>query len=217
MTTCTIIHLMRHGEVHNPMGVLYGRLAGYHLSDLGHEMAAKVADSLKGHPITHVVASPLERAQQTAAPLADILSVPITTDERVIEAGNKFEGKQVGVGPRAFLRPDRWWLLRNPMRPSWGEPYIEIAERMRSAIDDARETARGSEAVIVSHQLPVWTARRMYEKSRFAHDPRNRQCTLASLTSLTFEGDKFTGLVYSEPAVGMLPDALKGNTFSGGA
>ena len=72
MTTRTIVHLMRHGEVHNPLGVLYGRIAGYHLSDLGHEMAAKVADSLKDHPITHLVASPLERAQETAdAAVAD--------------------------------------------------------------------------------------------------------------------------------------------------
>ena len=217
MTTRTIVHLMRHGEVHNPLGVLYGRIAGYHLSDLGHEMAAKVAESLKSHPITHLVASPLERAQETATPLSQILSLPIHDDERVIEAGNKFEGKTVGVGPKAFLRPDRWWLLRNPMRPSWGEPYLEIAARMRAAIDDAREAARGSEAVIVSHQLPVWTARRMYEQKRYAHDPRNRQCTLASLTSLTFEDDRFTGMVYSEPAGDLLPDPLKGNTFSGGA
>jgi broad specificity phosphatase PhoE len=217
MSTRTIVHLMRHGEVHNPLGVLYGRIAGYHLSDLGHEMAARVADALQGHPITHLVASPLERAQETATPLSQLLSLPITTDERVIEAGNKFEGKTVGVGPRAFLRPDRWWLLRNPMRPSWGEPYLEIAARMRAAIDDAREVARGGEAVIVSHQLPVWTARRMYEQKRYAHDPRNRQCTLASLTSLTFEDDRFTGLVYSEPAGDLLPVALKGNTFSGGA
>lgn len=217
MTTRTIVHLMRHGEVHNPLGVLYGRIAGYHLSDLGHEMAAKVAEALSDHPITHLVASPLERAQETANPLSQILGLPIETDERVIEAGNKFEGKTVGVGPKAFLRPDRWWLLRNPVRPSWGEPYTEIAARMRAAIQDARDAARGSETVIVSHQLPVWTARRMYEQKRYAHDPRNRQCTLASLTSLTFEDDVFVDLTYSEPAGDLLPDALKGNKFAGGA
>lgn len=217
MTTRTIVHLMRHGEVHNPLGVLYGRIAGYHLSDLGHEMAARVADALSDHPITHLVSSPLERAQETATPLSQILGLPIETDERVIEAGNKFEGKTVGVGPKAFLRPDRWWLLRNPVRPSWGEPYTEIAARMRVAIQDARDAARGSEAVIVSHQLPVWTARRMYEQKRYAHDPRNRQCTLASLTSLTFDDDVFVDLTYSEPAGDLLPEPLKGNKFAGGA
>lgn len=216
MTTRTIVHLMRHGEVHNPAGVLYGRLAGYHLSELGHEMAATVAESLKDHDITHLVASPLERAQQTAQPLSEILGLQIATDERVIEAGNRFEGKTFGVGDGALRRPQNWWLLRNPLRPSWGEPYAEIATRMRAAIDDARAAARGHEAVIVSHQLPVWTARRSYENARFAHDPRKRECTLASLTTLTFDDDEFVGLTYAEPAGHLLPDALKGK-FVGGA
>ncbi|WP_332666842.1 histidine phosphatase family protein [Aeromicrobium sp.] len=216
MTTRTTVHLMRHGEVHNPMGVLYGRIAGYNLSELGHEMAAKVADSLKGNDITHLVASPLERAQQTAGPLSEILKLDIVTDERVIEAGNKFEGKTFGVGDGALRRPQNWWHLRNPLKPSWGEPYKEIAARMRAAINDAREAARGHEAVIVSHQLPVWTARRSYEKARFAHDPRKRQCSLASLTTLTFDDDHFVGLTYSEPAGDLIPDALR-NKFVGGA
>ncbi len=216
MSTRTIVHLMRHGEVHNPTGVLYGRLAGYNLSELGHDMAATVAESLKSNDITHLVASPLERAQQTAQPLADILELSIRTDERVIEAENKFEGRQVGVGPKAFANPRYWPWLWNPLRPTWGEAYTKIAARMRPAIDDAREAARGHEAVIVSHQLPVWIARRSYEQGRFAHDPRNRQCNLASLTSLTFEDDTFTGLVYSEPAGHLIPDALRGK-FIGGA
>src|SRR3954454_5770614 len=146
--TRTTVHLMRHGEVHNPMGVLYGRIAGYNLSELGHEMAAKVAESLKDNDITHLVASPLERAQQTAKPISEILKLDIVTDERVIEAGNRFEGKTFGVGDGALRRPQNWWLLRNPLRPSWGEPYKEIAARMRAAVDDAREAARGHEAVI---------------------------------------------------------------------
>ena len=215
-TMRTTVHLMRHGEVHNPLGVLYGRIAGYNLSELGHEMAAKVAGSLKDADITYLVASPLERAQQTARPLADILKLDIHTDERVIEAGNKFEGKSFGAGAGALTRPSNWWLLRNPIRPSWGEPYKEIAARMRLAIDDAREAARGHEAVIVSHQLPVWTARRSYENARFAHDPRNRQCSLASLTTLSFEDDRFVGLTYSEPAGDLIPHTLR-KKFVGGA
>jgi broad specificity phosphatase PhoE len=107
-------------------------------------------------------------------------------------------------------------LLRNPLKPSWGEPYKQIAARMRAAVDDAREAARGHEAVIVSHQLPVWTARRSYENARFAHDPRKRQCSLASLTTLTFEDDDFVGLAYSEPAGDLIPEALR-KKFVGGA
>lgn len=216
MSTRTIVHLMRHGEVHNPGGVLYGRLAGYNLSDLGNEMAATVAESLKNNDITHLVASPLERAQQTAQPISDILDLPIVTDERVIEAANKFEGRTVGVGPKAFLNPRYWPWLWNPMRPSWGEAYTQVEARMLPAVADAREAARGHEALIVSHQLPVWITRRSFEGAKFAHDPRNRQCTLASLTTLTFEDDHFAGLVYSEPAGHLLPDALRGK-FVGGA
>lgn len=216
MSTRTIVHLMRHGEVYNPAGVLYGRLAGYNLSDLGQQMAVTVAESLKDNDITHLVASPLERAQQTAQPSADLLGLEIHTDDRVIEAGNKFEGLTVGVGAGAFANPKYWPWLWNPLRPSWGEPYKVIAQRMQAAVDDAREAARGHEALIVSHQLPVWTTRRSYEQARFAHDPRNRQCALASLTSLAFEDDRFTGLVYSEPAGHLITDSLR-NKFTGGA
>ena len=62
--TRTVVHLMRHGEVHNPTGVLYGRLDGYHLSDLGREMAELVTRHLATNDIVLVVASPLDRAQQ---------------------------------------------------------------------------------------------------------------------------------------------------------
>jgi broad specificity phosphatase PhoE len=216
MSERTIVHLMRHGEVENPDGVLYGRLPEYYLSELGHKMAATVADWLSKNEIVHLVASPLERAQQTAEPLSKILEVPIQTDDRVIEAANLFEGKTFGVGDGALKRPQNWWMLRNPFRPSWGEPYKEIAARMRLAVDDAREAARGHEAVIVSHQLPVWIARRSYEGKSFVHDPRKRQCSLASLTSLTFDGDEFVGVTYSEPAGDLIPAALR-NKFAGGA
>jgi len=218
MTERTIVHLMRHGEVHNPDGVLYGRLPEYFLSDLGHKMAEAAADFLSKNEIIHLVASPLERAQQTAEPLSKLLEVEITTDERVIEAANLFEGRTFGVGDGALRRPANWWKLRNPFRPSWGEPYAEIAKRMRAAIADAREAARGHEAVIVSHQLPVWIARRSFEQKSFVHDPRKRQCSLASLTSLTFDDDHFDGFTYSEPAGHLLPEELRsGKKFVGGA
>ena len=99
---------------------------------------------------------------------------------------NVFEGKTFGVGDGSLRRPQHWIHLRNPLRPSWGEPYVEIAERMLAAIDDARDAARGHEALCVSHQLPIWTARSFATGRRLWHDPRRRQCTLASLTSFTF-------------------------------
>ena len=213
----TVVHLMRHGEVHNPDGVLYGRLDGYHLSDLGHEMARTVADHLADHDVTHVVASSLLRAQETATPVAEAHGVEITTDDRVIEAANDFEGQLVGgMSPLDFVHPSHWSKLVNPFRPSWGEAYAEIAERMSAAIADARSAARGHEAVIVSHQLPIWICRLHAEGRRFFHDPRRRQCTLCSVTSLEFEGDELHTVGYSEPAGDMIPLAQRAAPFSAG-
>ena len=205
----TVVHLMRHGEVHNPEGVLYGRLPGYHLSDLGRAMAQRVADALveQGRDVVRVVASPLERAQETAAPVAAAFGVEVVTDRRLIEAANHFQGLTFGVGDGSLRRPGHWWFLRNPTRPSWGEPYTEQAERMLAAAADARDAARGHEAVLVSHQLPVWTARRSAQGKRLWHDPRNRECSLASLTSLTYDGERLVGVEYTEPAADRLPGA----------
>ncbi|MDJ0465627.1 histidine phosphatase family protein [Streptomyces sp. H27-C3] len=204
----TVVHLMRHGEVHNPDGVLYGRRSGYHLSDLGRQMADRVAEHLEGRDITHVVASPLERAQETATPVATSHSLELVTDDRLLEAGNVFEGKTFGVGDGALRKPANWKHLTNPFRPSWGEPYVEQAARMMAALSAARDAARGHEAVCVSHQLPIWTVRSFVERRRLWHDPRRRQCTLASLTTFTFRGDKIVSVGYSEPARDLVPPHL---------
>ena len=207
----TVVHLLRHGEVHNPEGVLYGRLDGYHLSDLGHEMARTVADHLADHDVTVVVASSLQRAQESATPVAEAHGIPITTDDRVIEAGNSFEGTRVaGMKARDFLAPRNWSKLTNPLTPSWGEPYAQIARRMLTVIEDTRAAARGHEAVIVSHQLPIWTARNALMGKRLWHDPRKRECRLASLTTLTYLGDELESVTYSEPAASLIAQSHGG-------
>jgi broad specificity phosphatase PhoE len=209
----TTIHLMRHGEVHNPDGVLYGRLPGYRLSERGRAMADMVAAHLAGErdaprrDVTVVIASPLQRAQETATPIAAAFGVELRTDPRLIEAGNHFEGMTFGVGDGSLRHPQHWPYLRNPFRPSWGEPYAEQVDRVLAAVDTARELARGHEAVLVSHQLPVWVTRLSLENRRLWHDPRRRQCSLASLTSLRFEDDRLVGVGYSEPAASLLPGA----------
>jgi broad specificity phosphatase PhoE len=205
----TTVHLMRHGEVFNPDKILYGRIPGYHLSELGHQMAQRVADhfSAGDFDITVVTASPLQRAQETATPIAAGLGLELGTDERLIEAGNHFEGKTFGVGDGSLRHPQHWPHLINPFRPSWGEAYTEQVQRMHAAVETARQQAEGHEAVLVSHQLPIWIARRAFENKRLWHDPRNRQCALASVTSLRFDGDRLVGLHYTEPAGDLLPGA----------
>lgn len=206
----TVVHLVRHGEVHNPDGVLYGCLPGFGLSDLGRQMANTVAAHLADHDIVHIVSSPLERALQTARPIAEQFGVEVVQDPRVVEAANSLEGQVVGMGEGLLTKPKTWRLLVNPFKPSWGEPYEEIADRMLRAIADARDAARGREAVIVSHQLPVWTVRSRVEGRHLWHDPRRRQCALASLTSLYYIDDELDSVAYSEPAIALLPRAHSG-------
>ncbi len=205
----TVVHLLRHGEVDNPQGVLYGRLPGYQLSDLGHQMANRAAEALANNDLAAVIASPLERAQQTAHPIAASHGLVIQSEPLIIEADNVFEGQRVSVGDGVLRQPATWRHLWNPFLPSWGEPYNQVASRMVTAIKAARNQVRGREAVLVSHQLPIWVARLSAERRRLWHDPRSRQCSLASLTSLTFEGDRLIAITYTEPAKDLLAKASK--------
>ncbi|WP_182112122.1 histidine phosphatase family protein [Actinotalea sp. JY-7876] len=209
----TTVHLMRHGEVHNPDGVLYGRLTGFRLSERGVAMAERIAAHLAGegplgeprHDVVHVVASPLQRAQETAAPIAAAFGLDVASDERLLEAKNHFEGKTFGVGDGSLRRPAHWPYLWNPFRPSWGEPYREQVARMLAGVAAARDAAAGHEAVVVSHQLPIWVTRQALQGRRLWHDPRKRECSVASLTSLHYDGDRLTGITYTEPAGDLLP------------
>ena len=194
----TTVHLLRHGEVHNPKGILYGRSTGYHLSERGNKMAERVAARIGDRDITHIVSSPLERAQETAQPVADRLGLQITTDDRLIESANVLEGKSVSLASLA-VNPLNWKYLWNPFTPSWGEPYTHVAARVRQVIDRAREAGRGQEAVCVSHQLPIWVSRLAAEHKRLWHNPNTRQCALGSVTSFTFDGDELTGVSYAMP------------------
>lgn len=210
----TVVHLVRHGQVENPGGVLYGRLAGYHLSELGREMAGLVAKHFEGANVSHLRCSPLERARETMGPIAaQFPDLEVVIDERVIEAGNRFEGHVFGVKNTPLFNPRMFWHMRNPLRPSWGEPYREIAERMRAAMLDAAEAAGpGGQAVVVSHQLSIWMARRSIEGRRLSHDPRARQCSLASVTSVTYRDGRAISVDYAEPARELLP-LKKGRKF----
>jgi broad specificity phosphatase PhoE len=208
--TETTVHLMRHGEVYNPTGILYGRLPDFHLSELGRKMAERAAEFFADRDVVAVTASPLDRAQETAAPIAERLGLEIGTDERLIEAENYFQGKRFSVGDGVLKRPGVWPRLYNPLRPSWGEPYVAQVARMTAALEAARDKAAGHEAVCVSHQLPIWTVRLHLEGRRYLHDPRRRECALASVTSVHYDGDRFAGLSYAEPAGATDPDAVPG-------
>lgn len=201
----TVVHLLRHGEVHNPDRVLYGQLPGFRLSALGEKQAQLAADWLAQRDLGYLVSSPLERARQTAEPLAAATGLDVAVDERLIEAANHLEGRHVAGGKGLFTDPANWKYYRNPFRPSWGEPYAQVAARVLAAARAARDAAGAREAVCITHQLPIVCARRAAEGRRLFHDPRHRHCSLASVTSFTFEGDEIVRIDYAEPAASLPP------------
>jgi broad specificity phosphatase PhoE len=203
----TTVHVARHGEVENPNKILYGRQPGWRLSTRGQQMAETLGEWSKPLNIGALHVSPLQRAQETAAPIARAHGLEITTDERLIEAGNVFEGKSFELGSGVLKHPASWRHLYNPWKPSWGEPYEEQINRMLAGVFAAHKAANGKDAIIVSHQLPIWILRSAIEGRSLLHDPRKRICTLASVTSIHFDDQGvISGLSYSEPAGHLLPE-----------
>lgn len=197
------IHLVRHGEVLNPERVLYGRLPGFGLSPLGQKMAEAAAADLvdRGRPVARVVSSPLQRTRESAEPIAALFNLPVSTDDRLIEPQNRFEGTRL-TGPGGALRdPRNWPSLTNPLRPSWGEPFRSIAGRMLAAVDEAWRSVEDGDVVLVSHQLPIWMVHRTLVGQRLAHDPRKRRCDLSSITTISFPGDRPAETGYTNPAL----------------
>lgn len=209
--TSTVVHVCRHGQVENPDHILYGRALGYGLSELGSQMARALGDHFADVPLTHLRCSPLQRAEETMAPIAaHHADLEIVTDHRVIEAANALEGQSFGRYNQRLLLPANLRHLWNPLRPSWGEPYRDIAVRMRAAIADAAAAAGdGGQAVVVAHQLPIYIARLDAQGRSFVHNPVTRECRLASVTSFHFVDGRVVKVTYAEPAAHLYPPKKK--------
>lgn len=193
------LHLVRHGEVFNPDRVLYGRLPAFRLSEAGRHMARAAADHLQKNerPVAALYASPLQRTQESAEPFREVFGLTPVLDERVIEPTNVFEGTQM---KRAVLNPLNWRHLVRPSVPSWGEPYLQIVDRMDAAMRDAWSSTASGDVVIVSHQLPIWITHLSVAGESLRHDPRNRRCALSSVTSFERDGERWREVAYAEPA-----------------
>ena len=207
--TAKRIHLIRHGEVHNPDGILYGRLPNFGLSVRGQKMARMAAEELlsQGRPVTSLRVSPLQRTRESALPVEELFGLEPIVDERVIEPHNVFEGSTVSI-ENILRRPSTWWQLRNPTRPSWGEPFVSVRSRMLAAIDDAWSTTDSGDAVIVSHQMPIWVTHLAVGGHRLFHNPRLRRCALSSITSFEKVDGKFVEVDYREPAASLLEGSI---------
>jgi len=193
------IHLVRHGEVENPKGVIYGRLPGYNLSERGRRQAEEAGRHLSSADVGALWASPLERAQETAAAISQHHHTEIVTDQRLIESDTTLEG--VGHTIWALIRsPRHWWQFRNPWRPSWGEAFSEIRARMVSAVADATASAGGREVVIVSHQTPVLVARLALVRRNTAPWIAGLPCQTGSVTTMVLDAGRVVKASYFVPS-----------------
>ncbi|MHC2997778.1 histidine phosphatase family protein [Microbacterium sp. HJ5] len=193
------LHLVRHGEVHNPRRVLYGRLPGFGLSTDGRGMARQAAEYIQAldRPVTALVCSPLQRTQESAEPFTELFGLEPRIDERVIEPTNVFEGRRMA---QALINPWNWRHLRKPALPSWGEPYADVVGRMNKAMTEAWDAAESGDVVIVSHQLPIWITHLAVAAQPLRHDPRARRCALSSVTSFEMQDGTWAEVAYAEPA-----------------
>ena len=193
------IHLVRHGQVENPKGVIYGRLPGYNLSERGRRQAEEAGLHLSSAEVGALWASPLERAQETAAAISEHHHVEIVTDERLIESETTLEG--VGRTIWALIRsPRHWWQFRNPWKPSWGEAFTEIRARMVSVVADATASAGGKEVVIVSHQTPVLVARLALAHRNAPPWIAGLPCQTGSVTTMVLDAGRVVKASYFVPS-----------------
>ena len=184
-----LVHVCRHGLVHNPSKVLYSRLPGFHLSDEGRAMASRLGDHFADVPVAHLRVSPLERARETMAPIARRHpDVSVVIDWRLIEADSRMQGQAKGPASLGLVRPANWRYFLQP--DGWGEGFQPMAARVLSAIADAAVlVGPGGQAVLVSHQAPIWAARRFAEHKSLLNIPATRQCALASVTTFAVTPD----------------------------
>jgi broad specificity phosphatase PhoE len=203
------IHLVRHGEVDNPNGVLYGRLPNFALTALGRQMAEASAKELAstGSNYAKLISSPLLRTLQSARPISEALNLSVSTQDLIIEPTNIFEGKKVGLAT-VSANPAYLLKLYNPFQPSWGEPYKQIVSRMTEALRRAWDETSGGEVVMVSHQLPIWALHLSASGKPLWHDPRSRRCDLSSITSFEFKNDKLVEVDYRDPAKSLRTKAV---------
>lgn len=198
------IHLIRHGEVHNPDAVIYGRLPHFALSERGHKMAEAAAAELKaeGRKISALYVSPLLRTRESAEPVQKTFGLEPKIDDRLVEPYNVFEGRRLGFG-HVLARPHLYYHLRNPLQPSWGEPFREIASRMLEVIEEAWQNTQDGDVVLVSHQLPIEMVHRSLTGMSLPHNPRNRRTALSSITTLERQGNKFVEVGYRDPSAAL--------------
>jgi broad specificity phosphatase PhoE len=186
----TVIHLVRHGLVHNPTEVHYGRLPRFRLSEEGQRQAAAAAKALGKKPIVAVYSSPLLRARQTAqAILAHHPQLKLHRTPLLLEISTPWDGTLISQ----MIARD-WDLYSNNV-PPYEQPE-HIAARARRFLDGVRARHAGQQVVAVSHGDVIaftllWAKgapldwRHKAENKRFGLSDNYPQT--ASITTLSFD------------------------------
>ena len=156
----TTVYLIRHSDVENPQSVLYGHLDGFPLSELGRRRAEALAERLAGSGISRIVASPLERAQETARIIGSRLPepVPVETDPalRESEFSRYLQGVRLWMVP--LLHP-RWYLhkMRRGMMPG-DEAITDLGGRILAVARRVASESPERTTALVSHADPLQAA-----------------------------------------------------------
>ncbi|MEQ8672500.1 MAG: histidine phosphatase family protein [Aggregatilineales bacterium] len=143
--TKTIIHLVRHGEVHNPEGILYGRLPQYKLSQTGRKQAASARETLKARNLNAIYASPQPRAQETAGIIAEgHPALSVKTSEHIDEVLTPREGELLSE-----LMKTNWDLYTGNQPPY--EVQSDVLKRAQHFFATIRDAHHGQEIAAVTH------------------------------------------------------------------
>lgn len=142
--SCTV-HLVRHGEVHNPQHIMYGRLPGFRLSERGQEQARAAASWLQGRPLDALYSSPMQRARETVAILAEAgAALPLQVDGRLNEVYTPWQGRPL----LELLRRD--WDMYSGSGPEF-EQAEDVARRGQEFLAAMRCAWPGGEVAAVTH------------------------------------------------------------------
>jgi broad specificity phosphatase PhoE len=151
-------YLIRHAEKAAPAEILCGRTANIHLSEIGRRQAARLAQQLAREAIEGIYCSPLERARETAQPLADAKALPVHVTDHFNEVDYGHWTNQT----LAALRRDEQWNRFNTFRIGTripgGETMLSIQCRVVSELLRLRDAFPQAEIAIVSHGDPIRAA-----------------------------------------------------------
>ena len=201
------LYLVRHCDVANPHGVLYGYLPGFGLSAKGLSQAESLGQRLGGQPVRVIRTSPLERARQTTSIIARHLDNPeVVVDDDLVEArfGLYLQGIRYAEVP--WRRPLWWVHMVYPGLLRRDERVGAMAGRVERSLERLLESVGDGTGVCVSHGDPIQAFWITY-LHRHPWALHHLQCAKGGLLALDYESGKLVKVTYVPPHVAAAPPA----------